>query len=468
MDQDFMLHTETAKTLYHKYAASMPIFDYHNHLLPQEIAQDKPFENLYQIWLSGDHYKWRAMRSFGIEEKFITGEAPPFEKFLAYARMIPHTIGNPLYHWTHLELQRYFGITTLLSQESAREIWDETSRQLKEKKMGPRHFLEASKVKAACTTDDPVDSLEHHQAIAAQEDFPARILPTFRPDKAMALDNREAYLSYLEDLGQAAETPIRDFDHLIQALDKRHQFFHQQGCRLSDHGLSFPLFQKREPSQIEGDFQKLLKGTAPLTQKEKEGLQTAILTAIAGMNQKRGWVMQLHLGPLRNNNTTMFNKIGPDTGFDSINDGPIAVKTSALLDHINQTSGLPKTILYVLNPSDNYTMGTMIGNFQDGITPGKIQFGSGWWFNDQRDGMEAQMRSLANLGLLSQFVGMLTDSRSFLSFPRHEYFRRILCNLIGEWVEKGEYPWDEPFLGQLVQDISFNNAQRYFGIPLPR
>ncbi len=463
MDDNFMLHSEFAEKLYHKYAADMPIFDFHSHLVPEQIAEDAKFENLYEIWLAGDHYKWRAMRAFGIEERLITGKAEPYEKFLAYARMISHAIGNPLYHWTHLELQRYFGITTLLSEETAEEIWAESSRILKDGNLGARDFLKLSNVKALCTTDDPVDDLAAHKSCAASG-FDVKVLPTFRPDRAMAFDKPEQYRTYLKKLEKAANMSICSFDDLIQAMDKRHEYFHEIGCRVSDHALPSSVYAPATREELSGLFSKGLNNPGSLDPDEIEQLQTAVLTEVAIMNRKRDWTMQIHIGALRNNNSRAFKALGPDSGYDSINDGPIAYKLSRFLDGVEAGQGLPKVILYVLNPGDNYTIASMIGNFQDGQIVGKIQFGSGWWFNDQRDGMEAQMKALANLGLISQFVGMLTDSRSFLSFPRHEYFRRILCNLIGDWVEKGEFPRDEKLLGKMVQNICFNNARDYFGI----
>ncbi|MBB6479329.1 glucuronate isomerase [Spirochaeta isovalerica] len=466
MDKDFLLETETARTLYHKYAAPMPIFDYHCHLPPGDIAENSRFSNLYDIWLTGDHYKWRAMRSFGIDERYVTGDASPYEKFEAYASMIPYTIGNPLYHWTHLELQRYFNITTLLSKETAKEIWDEAEKQLAEKPMGARDYLIESNVKAVCTTDDPVDSLEYHTSIIGEGDCPVKVLPTFRPDKALAFGNRADFIIYMKKLSEVSGVKIRKYDDLIEALENRHAYFHHLGGRLSDHALTTSIFAESSKDELEEIFKDLFLGVDPLSDLQVEKLQTAVLAELARMNREKGWTMQIHLGALRNNNSTGLASLGPDTGFDSIADGPIAWKLSRFLDKVNSNGGLPKTILYVLNPSDNYTIGTMIGNFQDGKTAGKIQFGSGWWFNDQRDGMEAQMKALGNLGLLSKFVGMLTDSRSFLSFPRHEYFRRILCNILGNWVEKGEYPNDEKILGEIVQGISFNNAVDYLGVDL--
>jgi glucuronate isomerase len=467
LDDHFLLENETARTLYHEYALDMPIFDYHNHLIPGQIAEDRKFENLYEIWLSGDHYKWRAMRSFGIDERYITGDADPREKFQKYAEMIPYTIGNPLYHWTHLELRRYFDIETLLSGETAEEIWQESAALLRDKQMGARYFLEVSNVKVLCTTDDPADSLEHHKAIAADDTIGIKVLPTFRPDKALALGDRNAYLDYLRELGRSAAVEIDGYPRLIEALEKRHSAFRELGARISDHALTLPIFAEADRAEVNNLYSLFLAGSRDLSEGEIEKIQTSLLIEISRMNRERGWAMQLHLGALRNNNSRMFRALGPDTGYDSIADGPVAAKLSSLLNAMEEAGGLPKTILYNLNPSDNYVIGTMIGNFQDGKIAGKIQFGTGWWFNDQRDGMEAQMKALANLGLLSKFVGMLTDSRSFLSFPRHEYFRRILCNLIGTWVENGEYPRDMKLLGGIVQDICYRNAEGYFDVSAP-
>ena len=457
MDDNFLLENETARGLYHNYAKDMPIFDYHSHLIPEQIADNLQFANLHEVWLSGDHYKWRAMRSFGIDETYITGSADPFDKFLAYSRMIPHAIGNPLYHWTHLELRRYFGIKTLLSEKSAAAIWEESAAILKEKRS--QDFLTMFRVWALCTTDDPADELMSHRAIAADPKCTVRVLPTFRPDKAMAAGNYKGWREYLERLGMAAGLEIRSYSSLVEALERRHEYFHGLGCRLSDHALTTVSFDPAKPSELESIFARLFSGK----QANVDKLQSALLQEFSNMNRRRGWAMQLHIGALRNTNSRMFTRLGPDSGYDSISDAPLAAGLAGLLNSMEE-GGLPKTIIYVLNPADNYVVASMIGNFQDGQTAGKIQFGSGWWFNDQRDGMVAQMKALANLGLLSQFVGMLTDSRSFLSFPRHEYFRRILCNLVGGWVEGGEYPWNEELLGEMIQNICFRNAKNYFGV----
>lgn len=463
MDENFLLETKTAGRLYHNYAADMPIFDYHCHLPVREIAENKRFYNLTDAWLSGDHYKWRAMRTNGITENLITGDAPDMEKFRAWAKTVPYTIGNPLFHWTHLELQRYFGIDRILSPDTADEIYSTATGKLKQDDFSVRALLKKFQVRVVCTTDDPVDSLEFHKKIHDDTEFNVNVLPTFRPDKALNFENSSALNTYLDTLSQAADIDINSFDSYLKALKNRHDFFHRAGCRISDHAFTLPVFRSGDTRTIKRLFDNVRSGGSVDAQ-EAEILKTAALLEIGRMNSRKNWTMQLHFGALRNNNTRMFQLLGPDTGFDSIADGKTALPLSQFLDTLNVTDELPKTIIYALNPADNYIIGTMIGNFQDGSIPGKIQFGSGWWFNDQKDGMEQQMKALANLGLLSRFVGMLTDSRSFLSFPRHEYFRRVLCNLVGNWVESGEAPEDYKLLGKMVQDISFNNAAGYFGI----
>lgn len=478
MDDDFLLETETARRLYHDVAKQMPIFDFHSHLIQEQIAKNTKFSNLYELWLTGDHYKWRAMRSFGIDENLITGNASPYEKYEAFASMIPYTIGNPLYHWTHLELQRYFGITTALSRSSARAIWDRAEEILATKAMGAADLLLKSNVRALCTTDDPADDLAWHKTIAQDPGIKVRVLPTFRPDKALAFgadkgvanpakigpEVRQAYLDYLPKLEQAAGIKIESFKDLLRALEIRHDYFHSLGGRLSDHALQASIYQEAREEELEDAFARFIDASSSISSSEAEALHTAGLAHVAKLNHEKGWVMQLHIGALRNNNSRQQRLLGPDTGYDSIVDGPIAVKLAAFMDSLDKDDQLPKTIIYNLNPADNYLIGTLIGNFQGGSVAGKIQFGSGWWFNDQKDGMLAQLKALGNLGLLSRFVGMLTDSRSFMSFPRHEYFRRILCNLLGGWVENGEYPADEPALEEMVKDICYRNAVNYFGI----
>jgi glucuronate isomerase len=465
LDDNFLLQTESAVRLYHEYAKEMPIFDYHSHLPPAEIAENKQYDNLSQIWLNGDHYKWRAMRANGISESLITGNTSDFDKFNAWAETIPYTIGNPVFHWSHMELQRYFNITDILNPSSARYIYSKTMNDLQKDEFSTKSLLEKSGVKLVCTTDDPADSLEHHIKIKSDNNLTTKVLPTFRPDKAMAFENSKDLNKYFEKLSNVSEIKVTDYNSYIEALRKRHTFFHMAGCRISDHALVVPVFADSTKKEQDIIFNKVLVNET-LTQNEIIKLKTSTLQEIGRMNAKSNWTMQIHFGALRNNNSKMYKSLGPDSGYDSIADGKVAEPLSRFLDSLNKNNELPKIIIYNLNPRDNYLIGTMIGNFQDGSTPGKIQFGSGWWFNDQKEGMENQISTLANLGLLSRFVGMLTDSRSFLSFPRHEYFRRILCNIVGNWVENGEAPEDYNLLGGMVEDISFNNAVNYFGINL--
>jgi len=463
MDADFLLNSETARELYHEYAKGMPIFDYHCHLPPREIAEDQRFENLGQIWLAGDHYKWRAMRSNGIEERCITGDASWEEKFRKWAETVPRTIGNPLYHWTHLELQRYFGIETVLGPDTADEIWSEANGQIAAPDFSVRNLLTRMNVRYVGTTDDPVDDLRYHKALAGS-DFPVVVRPSFRPDKAYALSDPAAFKEWIGTLATAANMEsIETFEHLREALRRRITYFAEAGCTVSDHALVLPVNTDYTEGLLNGVLASVLRGGVP-TKADTDAFTTAVLEFVAREYAERGWVFQLHIGALRNNNTRMYRALGPDSGFDSIVDGPIAKNLAGFLDRLDRDNALPRTILYGLNPGDNELFATMLGNFQDGTIPGKIQHGSGWWFNDQKDGMIRQMVSLANLGLLSRFVGMLTDSRSFLSFPRHEYFRRILSDLIGGWVEAGEAPRDMKLLGGIVQDICWYNAHDYFGI----
>jgi glucuronate isomerase len=458
---DFLLYSKTARDLYHGYAEKMPIFDYHCHIPPQDIAMDRQFANITQIWLYGDHYKWRAMRTNGVDEKFCTGNATDLEKFEKWAETVPHTLRNPLYHWTHLELKRFFGIDLLLNPQTARKIWDECNAKLNTKEYSVRNIIRMANVHTICTTDDPVDTLEHHQAVKASG-FEVNILPAWRPDKAMMVEDAAVYNSYIGKLESAAGMEIRGFDSFMEALEKRHQFFHENGCRLSDHGIETAYAEAYTLVEIREIFLKI-RGGKTLTPQEILKFKSAILVEFGIMDHRRGWTQQFHLGALRNNNSRLFRQLGPDTGFDSIGDFEIAKPLSRFLDRLDSNNQLAKTILYNLNPRDNELIATMIGNFQDGTVPGKIQFGSGWWFLDQKDGMQKQMQALSNLGLLSRFVGMLTDSRSFLSYTRHEYFRRTLCNLLGEDVERGEIPADMELLGQMVENICFNNAFQYFG-----
>ena len=460
MDKDFLLQTDVAKELYHNHAAKMPIFDYHCHINPQEIAEDKKYDNITQLWLYGDHYKWRGMRTNGVAEKYCTGNASDWEKFEKWAETVPHTLRNPLFHWTHLELKKFFGIDKVLSPATAKEIWEECNAKLQTPEYSCRGIIQKANVHTICTTDDPVDSLEYHRAIKA-DGFETAVLPAWRPDKAMTVENATSYNAYLSELEEAANLNINSFGDLMDALDDRHEFFHQNGCRLSDHGVETVLAEDYTEAEIEKIFIKVRKGVT-LTKEEVVKFQSCMLYEFGIMDHSRGWTQQFHIGALRNNNTRLFNKIGADVGFDSIGDFDIARPLSRLLDRLDMENKLSKTILYNLNPRDNELIATMIGNFQDGSVPGKMQFGSGWWFLDQKDGMEKQMQALSSLGLLSRFVGMLTDSRSYLSYTRHEYFRRTLCNLLGNDVENGEIPYDVELLGSMVENICFNNAKAYF------
>ncbi len=464
MDEDFVLQTKTAIRLYHEHAKHMPIYDYHCHLPPEEVAQDKQYDNIGECWLGGDHYKWRAMRTNGVKEEFVTGSAPWKAKFDKWAETVPQTLRNPLYHWTHLELQRYFDIDTLLSSATADEIYEECTAKLRTPEFSARNMMRKMNVKLVCTTDDPIDDLNDHQQIAAAG-FECKVLPTFRPDKAANLADPEAYKAYIQSLEKSAGQEINNFEALVAAVDSRHDFFHSVGCRLSDHGVAYVPDAEASGAELDAIYNKVMTGGAA-TQEEQDKFLAAFLYEAAKMNHSRGWAQQFHVGVFRNNNTRLFNALGPDTGFDSIADyrqGPGFVK---LLDRLDSSDQLAKSILYNINPSDNELFATMIGNYQDGSFPGKMQFGSGWWFLDQKDGMEKQMNALSVLGLLSRFVGMLTDSRSFLSYPRHEYFRRILCNLIGRDVENGELPADMDLLGEMIENISYNNAVEYFGFDL--
>ena len=460
MDENFLLQIETAQKLYHEHAAKMPIFDYHCHVPPKEIAEDKQFENITQVWLYGDHYKWRAMRANGVNEHFCTGDASDWEKFEKWAETVPNTLRNPLYHWTHLELKLFFGIDKLLNPSTAKEIWDECNAKLQTPEYSVRNIIRKANVHTICTTDDPVDSLEYHRQIKA-DNFEVAVLPAWRPDKAMAVENTSAFNRYADQLAEVSGISTGNFSDFMDALEKRHQFFHENGCRLSDHGLETIVAEEFTEEEIGKIFQKIRSGT-DLGKMEIAKFKSCMLIEFGLMDHSRGWTQQFHLGALRNNNTRLFNALGPDTGFDSIGDFEIGRPLSRFLDKLDMENKLTKTILYNLNPRDNELFATMIGNFQDGSVPGKMQFGSGWWFLDQKDGMEKQINALSNMGLLSRFVGMLTDSRSFLSYSRHEYFRRTLCNLIGNDVENGEIPNDMELLGQMVENICFNNAKEYF------
>ena len=460
LNENFLLQTKTAEYLYHQHAAKMPIIDYHCHLLPAQIAENKNFDNLTQPWLYGDHYKWRAMRSNGVDERYCSGNATDWEKFEKWAETVPYTVRNPLYHWTHLELQRYFGITDLLDPATAAPIYEKTSSLLKQKDFSPVGLIRKMNVEIVCTTDDPVDTLEYHRKIKEAE-TKIRVIPAWRPDKLLMADNPAGFNEYIDKLAVISGIDITSYTHLLDALNRRHEFFHQSGCRLSDHGLESFYCESYTLTEIHTVFSRIRKGFK-LTPPEISKFRSALLYDLAVMDSERGWTQQFHIGAMRNNNTRMFKTCGPDGGFDSIGDYPIALPMSRFLDRLDKEGKLAKTILYNLNPADNEVMATMIGNFQDGPMPGKIQWGSGWWFLDQKDGMEKQLNALSNLGLLSRFVGMLTDSRSLLSYPRHEYFRRVLCNLIGNDVENGELPDDKAWLGKMIENICYYNAKNYF------
>ncbi|MGL4671285.1 glucuronate isomerase [Cetobacterium sp.] len=463
MDSDFLLKSDVSKKLY-EYAEKMPIFDYHCHLNPKEIAENKSYENITQIWLYGDHYKWRAMRSNGIDEKYITGDATDFEKFLTFAETMEYAYGNPLFHWSHLELKRYFGIEEVLNRKTAEVIWNKANELLKTEDFRAKKLIERSNVKALCTTDDPIDTLEYHQDILKDENFKVKVLPTFRPDKAIYLE-KEDYLIWLKNLEKVSEERIETFEKLVAVLETRVEYFKANGCLVTDHSLEAPFFTRDSENKIEEIFKKRL-ADEKLTKEEADIYKTEIFLALGKIYYKNDLGMQLHMGALRNNNERMFKRLGADVGFDSIADNNYGDVLSKLLNSLDVNGELPKTILYCLNPKDNEVLGTMIGNFQNSDTPGKIQFGSGWWFNDQKDGMIRQMTALSQLGLLRRFVGMLTDSRSFLSYTRHEYFRRILCNLVGTWVEDGEVPYDEEILKAMIEEICFINAKNYFKLEI--
>ena len=460
LDQDFLLQTKTAQELYHGFARDMPIIDYHCHLPPDQIAGDINFENLTQVWLYGDHYKWRAMRTNGVEESYCTGNKPDFEKFKKWAETVPYTLRNPLYHWTHLELQRYFDVHDLLNGDSAQRIYDDCTDKLQTPEYSVRGLLKKMKVKVVCTTDDPVDSLEHHKKLK-DDGCDVRILPAYRPDKAMNVDDASSFNSYLSKLESVSNTNITGFASYLDALKNRHDFFASMGCSVSDHGLEQIYAEEYTDAEIKKIFDTIRSGKE-LSLKERLQFKSAMLEIFAVWDWEKGWVQQYHLGALRNNNSRMLKQLGPDTGWDSIGDFPQGRALARFLDRLDTNNQLAKTILYNLNPADNDLFATMIGNFNDGSFAGKIQYGSGWWFLDQKDGMLKQINALSNMGLLSRFVGMLTDSRSFLSFPRHEYFRRILCNLFGEEIENGEMPRDIPWTGKVIQDICYRNAENYF------
>ncbi len=460
LSEDFLLKNKFSQQLYHEYAKGLPVIDYHNHLPPAEIATNRKFESISSIWLAGDHYKWRAMRTLGIEEQYITGKASDAEKFEKWAYTLPYTLRNPLFHWSALELKRYFGITDLLSPANSSKIYSTTSEILQEESFRTRGLLERMKVEVVGTTDDPTDDLSHHLAYR-KEGLPMGMYPTFRPDKAFAIGQSQNYSSYLVNLGTVAGIEISSFDTLMEALYKRIDYFHSMGCRVADHGLERLCFSTDSQLSADRIFKNTLAGNPP-TAAEQEYFTFHILTLLSKQYHAKGWVQQFHLGALRNTNERMAKSLGADTGFDSIGDFDQAKSLASFFNELDKTDQLAKTVIYNLNPRDNEVFASMIGNFNDGSIKGKMQYGSGWWYLDQKDGMEKQLNALSNLGLLSCFIGMLTDSRSFLSFPRHEYFRRILCQLIGQEVEQGELPWDEQWLGKIIQDICYYNAKAYF------
>lgn len=464
MDKDFLLNTDTAKELYHNYAETTPVLDYHCHINPQEIAENRQFENITQVWLGGDHYKWRQMRSNGIDEYYITGDASDREKFQKWAETLDKAIGNPLFHWSHLELQRFFDYHGVLGADTAEEVWNLCNEKLKDPSMRVRSLIENAGVTLICTTDDPADDLKWHKIIADDKTFSVQVLPAWRPDKAMNLEKPD-YVDYLKKLGNAAEMAITSFADLKTALKKRLAFFDEMGCRASDHALEYVMYVPAGESELESIFAKRLTGEQ-ITREEELKFKTGFMLFVGAEYEKMGWAMQLHYGCKRDNNTGMYKNLGPDTGYDCINNYAPSSQMADFLNALNETGALPKTIIYSLNPNDDEAIGTILGCFQNSDAVGKIQQGSAWWFNDNKTGMIKQMTSLANLSLLGNFIGMLTDSRSFLSYPRHEYFRRIMCNLLGDWVENGEYPKDMNKLEKIVKGISYNNAINYFGFNL--
>jgi glucuronate isomerase len=463
LSDDFLLYSNAAVRLYHDFAKNMPIFDYHCHLPVGDIDADTRFANLTRIWLEGDHYKWRAMRANGIDEKNITGDASDLEKFMAWAQTVPKTLRNPLYHWTHLELKRHFGIDRLLDAETAEEIYHTSNEMLQDKDLSVRGILKKMNVRVICTTDDPTDDLKHHQRIAKDKSFDIRVVPAFRPDTALAVENPKVFNDWVVRLEAASGVAVDSYSRFLEALEQRHSYFHDVGCRLSDHGLEQPYaetFTETEIAKIFGHVRRM----EPPAVADIVKFKSALLLTLAEMDAGRNWTQQFHFGALRNTNTRALEALGPDSGYDSIGDFEIARPLAWFMDTLDKNRCLAKTILYILNPGDNDLVAAMCGNFQDGSVAGKIQFGSAWWFNDQKDGIERQLNALSNMGLLSRFVGMLTDSRSFLSYPRHEYFRRVLCNLLGEDIKNGELPDDFDLIGGMVQDICYRNAVNYFGI----
>ncbi len=460
LGDDFLLNTKTAERLYHEYAAPLPVLDYHCHLPPQQIASDRRFENMTEIWLNSDHYKWRAMRANGVNEEYITGKKSDWEKFREWAATVPYTLRNPLYHWTHLELKRYFKIDSILNRDSAKEIFETCNSKLQTPGYSVRNLLKLMRVELVCSTDDPTDSLEHHLKLK-KERFEIRVLPAFRPDNALRIDDPDFFNQYLKELEKAADLTINSYKTYLDALKSRHEFFHASGCRLSDHGLEQLVSESFTDTETRAIFDKALKGGTS-DPKDADKFKTAVLLQLAEWDHEKGWVQQFHLGALRHNNSRMLSTLGPNTGFDSIGDFQQGRALSGFLNALDKKNRLAKTILYNVNPSDNELMATMVGNFNDGSVAGKIQWGSAWWFMDQKEGITRHLNALSNMGLLSRFIGMITDSRSFLSYPRHEYFRRILCDLIGTEIENGELPNDISWTGKLIQDICYHNAKHYF------
>lgn len=461
---DFLLQTAAARRLYHEHAAAMPIIDYHCHLPPADIAGDRRWENIAQVWLHGDHYKWRAMRANGVPELYCTGNASDLEKFRMFAETMPRLLRNPIYHWSHLELARYFDVAdVLLSPATADDVWERTSRKLASGSISARRLIVSSRVELICTTDDPTDSLEHHAALARDASFGTKVLPTWRPDKGMAVESPAEFNRWVDALEAAADIDIRDLGSYLDALRRRHDAFHAVGCRISDHGLEMPYGEDYTEDEIRATFARVRSG-ASVDRESALRFRSALMVELALLDHEKGWAQQLHIGALRNNNSRMLDTLGPDTGYDSIGDCEMARPLSRFLDRLERRRCLPKTIIYNLNPRDNELVAAMIGNFQDGSMPGKLQLGSGWWFLDQKDGMERQLEALSQIGLLSRFVGMVTDSRSFLSYARHEYFRRILCEVLGADMERGLVPGDFDLVGGMVRDICYNNVRRYLGV----
>ena len=461
--EDFLLHSKAAKTLFHEYAKDMPIFDYHSHLPPEQIANDVKFENITQVWLYGDHYKWRLMRTFGINEEYITGDKSDYDKFISWSRTVPYTIRNPIYHWTHLELKDYFGISDrVLNPKNADYIYKKCNDLLQTDDFTVKNLLKRFNVKIVCTTDDPTSNLEYHKKIKEAK-FEIKVLPTFRPDKGMAVESSKVFNEWVDILESVTNTTINNYDTYISALKERHNYFHDIGCRLSDHGMETIFAENYSDSEISDIFRKIRAGNE-LGYNEILKFKSAIMIKFGLMDHEKNWTQMLHIGAMRNNNSRMFRSLGPDGGFDSIGDYKVARSLSTFLDILDNDDQLPKTILFNINPKENGTLASMVGNFQDGTIPGKIQYGPAWWFLDTKIGMTNQINILSDMGMLSKFVGMVTDSRSFLSYPRHEYFRRILCNLLGDEIEKGEIPNDLELIGNIVKDICYNNAKNYFGI----